>query len=70
MSRKTKFSDDHEQDWQSYPVDPYSAESADHTYNMAEGLSSIFYSWPYATNIEEPNNKSHMFLFESAKIPN
>ena len=22
---------DHEQDWQSYPVDPYSVESADHT---------------------------------------
>ena len=23
---------DHEQDWQSYPVDPYSAISDDHTY--------------------------------------
>ena len=23
---------DHELDWQPYPVDPYSAESADHTY--------------------------------------
>ena len=23
---------DHEQDWQSYPVDPYSAEYADHSY--------------------------------------
>ena len=23
---------DHEQDWEPYPVDPYSAESADHTY--------------------------------------
>ena len=25
------YSADHEQDWQPYPVDPYSAESADHT---------------------------------------
>ena len=26
------FSADHEQDWQSYPVDPYSAICDDHTY--------------------------------------
>ena len=25
---------DHEQDWQHYPVDPYSAESADHMCNL------------------------------------
>ena len=44
-SRETKFSDtqeqgniifscsaDHEQDWQPYPVDPYSAICDDHTY--------------------------------------
>ena len=28
---------DHEQDWQPYPVDPYSAESADHTYTTRDG---------------------------------
>ena len=32
--RKVRFpcSADHEEDWQPYPVDPYSAESADHKY--------------------------------------
>ena len=25
---------DHEQDWQPYPVDPYSAKNGDHTYTL------------------------------------
>ena len=29
---KNAYSAKNEQDWQPYPVDPYSAESADHTY--------------------------------------
>ena len=29
--KKKSCSADHEQDWQPYPVDPYSAEIADHT---------------------------------------
>ena len=45
--RKTHFlcSADHEQDWQTYPVDPYSAESAEftyiHTYIHAYNASGI-----------------------------
>ena len=27
---------DHDQDWQPYPVDPYSTESADHTHEAME----------------------------------
>ena len=30
------YSADHEQDWQPYPVDPHSAESADHTDRSGE----------------------------------
>ena len=30
--KKNLCSDDHEQDWQPYPVDPYSARGDDHTY--------------------------------------
>ena len=38
---------DHEQDWQPYPVDEYSAESAEHTY--------MVYVW----GVNEP----HVFTF-------
>ena len=31
---------DHKQDWQPYPVDPYSAESADHTSSAVENDTS------------------------------
>ena len=31
---------DHEQDWQTYSVDPYFAESTDHTYIPSEGFVS------------------------------
>ena len=34
QGRKKSCSADNEQDWQSYPVDPYSAESAYYTYRM------------------------------------
>ena len=30
---------DHEQDWQLYAIDPYSVESADHTYKPFGGIS-------------------------------
>ena len=32
------LADVHEHDWQRHPVDPYSAESVDHTY-IEEGIS-------------------------------
>ena len=33
---------DHEQDWQPYPVDPYSAESAEHTFIYT---CSVYIAW-------------------------
>ena len=32
---------DHEQDWQPYPVDPYSAICDDHTYIHGTGVQSV-----------------------------
>ena len=40
---------DHEQDWQPYPVDPYSAICDDHTYTYTYiyVLLLLLYVWPY-----------------------
>ena len=32
---------DHEQDWQPYPVDPYSAICDDHTYTLCLGFCTV-----------------------------
>ena len=37
---------DHEQDWQPYPIDPYSAESAHH-YIPSGGICVKTFSWKY-----------------------
>ena len=34
------FSADHEQEWQPYPVDPYSAICDDHTYTYNESIKT------------------------------
>ena len=31
----------HEQDWQAYPVDPYSAVSNDHRYILVQGSNTV-----------------------------
>ena len=36
---------DHEQDWQLYPVDPYSAICDDHTYHTDNGWSKCLPRW-------------------------
>ena len=60
VSRETKFSGangdrekfvfprsaDHEQDWQPYPVDPYSAIRDDHTYCTIPYRTIILYLYP------------------------
>ena len=35
---------DHEQDWQPYPVDPYSDESTDNTYINVDTFTSTYFS--------------------------
>ena len=37
---------DHEQDWQPYPVDPYSCYMCDHTYMIQEEAASLVYRQP------------------------
>ena len=36
---------DHEQDWQPYPVDPYSCYMCDHTYTISMGTGLIEVVW-------------------------
>ena len=36
---------DHEQDWQPYPIDPYSAICDDHTYIHTHTFCTILYSY-------------------------
>ena len=35
--------DDHEQDWQPYPIDPYSAICDDHTYKYMRVLYNVLH---------------------------
>ena len=39
-----RSSADHEQDWQPWPVDPYSAICDDHTYRPQAGLPDVYYA--------------------------
>ena len=43
---------DHEQDWQPYPVDRYSAICDDHTYIRTDGRSLYLSVIPYVVRVE------------------
>ena len=48
---------DHEQDWQPYPVDPYSAICDDHAYMAARSLTSQGRAEPLCARIESANRE-------------
>ena len=52
---------DHEQDWQPYPVDPYSAICDDHTYNVGEKLTVMLYTYinRYAGTYQTKTKQKH-----------
>ena len=51
---------DHEQDWQPYPVDPYSAICDDHTYIHT---SPVLSTYPLRTNSGCGKEKAHIIWF-------
>ena len=53
---------DHEQDWQPYPVDPYSAICDDHTYIHTYSTVVEFYSR------SKPESCAERFYFYRAKL--
>ena len=52
---------DHEQDWQPSPVDPYSAESADHTFTLFDEEISYRHRIPVVCSMRS-NQKSALRL--------